>query len=257
MYLGLDLGTSGLKALLIDGDQRTVASATAELEVARPHDGWSEQNPADWIAAAEDVFGKLASSHPSEMTAVRGIGLSGQMHGATLIDAAGMVLRPCILWNDTRSHAEARALDADRRFRAITGNIVFPGFTAPKLAWVKSHEPEIFARVAKVLLPKDYLRLWLTGETMSDMSDSAGTAWLDVANRCWSPELLAASILSPKRTCPEISRFTGEMIPVTEPERVGALRTGDSDRTRYRRDDDSPPTRAIPTSRHTSTHPRA
>jgi xylulokinase len=115
------------------------------------------------------------------------------MHGATLVDDAGMALRPCILWNDTRSHAEAGALDADPRFRQITGNIVFPGFTAPKLAWVKTHEPEIFARVAKVLLPKDYLRLWLTGETISDMSDSAGTAWLDVADRRWSQELLAAT----------------------------------------------------------------
>ncbi|WP_024588607.1 xylulokinase [Aliihoeflea sp. 2WW] len=193
MYLGLDLGTSGLKALLMDGDQKVVASAPAALSVSRPHEGWSEQDPADWIAAAEEAVGALAQSHPQEMSALRGIGLSGQMHGATLVDGAGMVLRPCILWNDTRSHAEAGALDADPRFRQITGNIVFPGFTAPKLAWVRANEPEIFARVAKVLLPKDYLRLWLTGETISDMSDSAGTAWLDVTNRRWSPELLAAT----------------------------------------------------------------
>lgn len=195
MYLGLDLGTSGLKALLIDADQKVVASASAALSVSRPHEGWSEQEPADWIAAAEEAIGALVLSHPKEMAALRGIGLSGQMHGATLVDGAGMVLRPCILWNDTRSHAEAGALDADPRFRQITGNIVFPGFTAPKLAWVRANEPEIFARVAKVLLPKDYLRLWLTGETISDMSDSAGTAWLDVAGRRWSPELLAATDL--------------------------------------------------------------
>lgn len=193
MYLGLDLGTSGLKALLVDGEQKAVASATVELSVSRPHEGWSEQDPADWIAAAEEAIGTLVLSHPKEMAVLRGIGLSGQMHGATLVDDAGMALRPCILWNDTRSHAEAGALDADPCFRQITGNIVFPGFTAPKLAWVKTHEPEIFARVAKVLLPKDYLRLWLTGETISDMSDSAGTAWLDVADRRWSPELLAAT----------------------------------------------------------------
>ncbi len=193
MYLGLDLGTSGVKALLMNGDQKVVASASAALSVSRPHEGWSEQEPADWIAAAEEAIGALAQSHPQEMSALRGIGLSGQMHGATLVDGAGMVLRPCILWNDTRSHAEAGALDADPRFRQITGNIVFPGFTAPKLAWVRANEPEIFARVAKVLLPKDYLRLWLTGETISEMSDSAGTAWLDVANRRWSPELLAAT----------------------------------------------------------------
>lgn len=195
MYLGLDLGTSGIKALLIDGEQRMVASATAELHVSRPHAGWSEQDPADWISACEDALASLSQSHGAQMAAVRGIGLSGQMHGATLVDAAGMALRPCILWNDTRSHEEARALDADPRFGATTGNIVFPGFTAPKLAWVKRHEPEVFARVAKVLLPKDYLRLWLTGEMMSDMSDSAGTAWLDTANRRWSPELLAATDL--------------------------------------------------------------
>jgi xylulokinase len=117
------------------------------------------------------------------------------MHGATLIDSANEVLRPCILWNDTRSYREAAALDADPRFREITGNIVFPGFTAPKLAWVKANEPDLFAKVAKVLLPKDYLRLWLTGEAISEMSDSAGTAWLDVANRKWSSDLLAATDL--------------------------------------------------------------
>jgi len=196
MYLGLDLGTSAVKALLIDGDQRTVASATGELEVSRPHPGWSEQNPADWIAAAEIAVGTLKAAYPKELAAVRGIGLSGQMHGATLVGAAGEALRPCILWNDTRSHREAASLDADPRFRAITGNIVFPGFTAPKLAWVRANEPKIFAATRKVLLPKDYLRLWLTGEYISEMSDSAGTAWLDVAGRRWSAELLAATDLT-------------------------------------------------------------
>jgi xylulokinase len=118
------------------------------------------------------------------------------MHGATLLDAADDVLRPCILWNDTRSHAEAAALDADPRFRALTGNIVFPGFTAPKLVWVAKHEPAVFARVAKVLLPKDYLRLWLTGEHVAEMSDAAGTSWLDTGKRDWSDELLAATGLT-------------------------------------------------------------
>lgn len=198
MYLGIDLGTSGVKALLVDDGQRPVASASASLEVSRPHDGWSEQDPADWIAATEEAVGALKLSHPQELAAVRGIGLSGQMHGATLLDASGAVLRPAILWNDTRSHAEAAALDADPRFRAVTGNIVFPGFTAPKLAWVKANEPAIFARVAKVLLPKDYLRLWLTGEYVSEMSDSAGTSWLDTGRRAWSPDLLAATDLGPQ-----------------------------------------------------------
>ncbi|MDN2581972.1 xylulokinase [Aquibium sp. ELW1220] len=195
MYLGLDLGTSGVKALLMDGTQAVVGSANGHLDVSRPHAGWSEQDPADWIRATEDAIVALRSAHPVEFAAVRGIGLSGQMHGATLLDASDAVLRPCILWNDTRSHVEAARLDADPRFRSITGNIVFPGFTAPKLAWVKANEPEVFSRVAKVLLPKDFLRLWLTGEHISEMSDSAGTAWLDVASRRWSPELLAATDL--------------------------------------------------------------
>ncbi|CCV09924.1 xylulokinase [Mesorhizobium sp. STM 4661] len=195
MYLGLDLGTSGVKALLIDAGQTIVGSGHGSLEVSRPHPGWSEQNPDDWIRACEEAIAELRASHPKQLAAVKGIGLSGQMHGATLLDAGDQVLRPCILWNDTRSHIEAAALDADPRFRKLTGNIVFPGFTAPKLAWVKKNEPGVFAKVAKVLLPKDFLRLWLSGEHISEMSDSAGTSWLDVGKRRWSAELLAATSL--------------------------------------------------------------
>jgi xylulokinase len=195
MYLGLDLGTSGVKALLIDGNQKIIGSGHGTLDVSRPHSGWSEQDPADWIRATEEAIAGLKKTHPAELAAVRGIGLSGQMHGATLLDGNDQVLRPCILWNDTRSHKEAATLDADPRFRAITGNIVFPGFTAPKLAWVKNNEPEIFHQVRRVLLPKDYLRLWLSGEHMSEMSDSAGTSWLDTGKRAWSAELLAATDL--------------------------------------------------------------
>ncbi|CAN7560339.1 xylulokinase [Rhizobium leguminosarum] len=196
MYLGLDLGTSGVKAMLIDGDQKIVGSANGLLDVSRPHSGWSEQEPAHWVRATEEAVAGLKAKHPKELAAVKGIGLSGQMHGATLIDATDKVLRPCILWNDTRSYVEAAAIDADPRFRALTGNIVFPGFTAPKLAWVEKHEPDVFAKIAKVLLPKDYLRLWLTGEYISEMSDSAGTSWLDTGKRAWSSELLAATKLS-------------------------------------------------------------
>ncbi|MGG6895097.1 xylulokinase [Rhizobium sp. BR 315] len=199
MYLGLDLGTSGVKAMLIDGNQRIIGSANGGLDVSRPHPGWSEEDPAHWIRATEEAVAGLKAAHPKELAAVRGIGLSGQMHGATLLDADDKVLRPCILWNDTRSYQEAAALDADPRFRALTGNIVFPGFTAPKLAWVAKHEPEIFARVRWVLLPKDYLRLWLTGEHMSEMSDSAGTSWIDTGKRKWSSELLAATNLDEKQ----------------------------------------------------------
>ncbi len=191
MYLGLDLGTSSLKALLIDESGRAVASASANITGSRPKPGYSEQNPADWIAACETALDALKASHAKELAAVRGIGLSGHMHGATLIDGSHNVIRPCILWNDTRSYVEAAQLDAISAFRGLTGNIVFPGFTAPKLVWVKNNEPQNFARVAKVLLPKDYLRLWLTGETISEMSDAAGTSWLDVGKRSWSAALLS------------------------------------------------------------------
>lgn len=199
MYLGLDLGTSGVKAMLIDGDQKIIGSASGSLDVSRPHSGWSEQDPAHWIRATEEAVAGLKAKFPKELSAVKGIGLSGQMHGATLLDAEDKVLRPCILWNDTRSHVEAAALDANPIFRKLTGNIVFPGFTAPKLAWVAKNEPDIFAKVAKVLLPKDYLRLWLTGEHISEMSDSAGTSWLDTGARKWSSELLAATGLDEKQ----------------------------------------------------------
>lgn len=192
-FLGLDLGTSGLKALLVDAGGAPLAEAEAGYPVAHPHPGWSEQNPADWIAACERVMAELATRAPAPLKAVRGIGVSGQMHGATLLDADGAVLRPCILWNDTRSHEEAAELDAAPEVRAVSGNIVFPGFTAPKLMWVARHEPGIFARVATVLLPKDYLNFHLTGRRASDMSDSAGTTWLDVGARDWSGDLLARS----------------------------------------------------------------
>lgn len=190
MYLGLDLGTSGVKALLIDADQTVIGSGHGELEVSRPHPGWSEQEPAHWIRATETAIDALRAAHPSAFSAISGIGLSGQMHGATLLDKADKVLRPAILWNDTRSFKEAAELDSDPAFRTITGNIVFPGFTAPKLVWVQRHEPDIFDQVHKVLLPKDYLRLWLSGDYYSDMSDAAGTSWLDTGKRQWSPELL-------------------------------------------------------------------
>ncbi len=193
MFVGLDLGTSALKAILIDHDQSILAEATTPLDVNRPVDGWSEQAPAAWLDACEIVMRALGGM--VALGAVQAIGLSGHMHGATLIDAAGKVLRPCILWNDTRAAVEAAALDTDPQFRAKTGNIVFPGFTAPKLVWVKRHEPATFKKVAKVLLPKDYLRLWLTGEAVSEMSDAAGTSWLDVGRRDWDDGLLAATDL--------------------------------------------------------------
>jgi xylulokinase len=193
MYIGLDLGTSGLKGILMDEDQVVIAEATAPLSVTRPHPGWSEQAPSDWITAAETVFDQL-SLHG--LGGVRGIGLSGQMHGATLLDKSDQVLRPCILWNDTRSHEEAAELDGDPMFRRLTGNIVFPGFTAPKVMWIAKHEPQIRDALAHVLLPKDYLRLWLTGEHVAEMSDASGTSWLDTGARDWSDDLLTATGLN-------------------------------------------------------------
>lgn len=195
MYLGIDLGTSSVKSVLMNESQQIVASHSAALNVNRPHDGWSEQNPTDWISAIESTLDALKHSHAAQLAAVRGIGLSGHMHGATLLDANDEVIRPCMLWNDTRSHEQAHRLDTTES-RSIAGNILFPGFTAPKVAWVAEHEPQLFERIAKVLLPKDYVRLWLTGEHVAEMSDAAGTGWLDVGNRAWSNELLRATGLN-------------------------------------------------------------
>ncbi|WP_020561222.1 xylulokinase [Thiofilum flexile] len=196
MYLGIDMGTSSVKVVLMNDAQHILGSSSQPLTVSRPHTGWSEQNPADWITATTQALDELKQQYPTELAAVKGIGLSGHMHGATLLDQQHQVLRPCMLWNDTRSYKEAAELDANPQFRALSGNIVFPGFTAPKVVWVQRHEPEIFAKVAKVLLPKDYLRWWLTGEYASDCSDAAGTAWMDVGKRQWSTELLNACDLT-------------------------------------------------------------
>ncbi|MBP3124698.1 xylulokinase [Thalassospira sp. ER-Se-21-Dark] len=190
-FLGIDLGTSGVRLLLIDEDSQPIGAAERAYHAAHPHPGWSEQNPADWIAALEEAIAELRDNYP-QFSALRGIGVAGHMHGATLLDDAGRPLRPCILWNDTRSHTEAARLDAKDQVRAISGNIVFPGFTAPKLEWVREHEPEIYAKTAKVLLPAAYLNFYLTGDYVADMSDSAGTSWLDVGKRIWSDTLLDA-----------------------------------------------------------------
>ena len=197
MYLGLDLGTSELKALLLADDHRIVGTARASLTVQRPQPLWSEQAPSQWWTALEEAMAALRASHPGELAAVRAIGLSGQMHGAVLLDARGEVLRPAILWNDGRSSAQCEALMRNvPRLAAIAGNLAMPGFTAPKLLWVREHEPEVFARVHRVLLPKDWLRFALSGEAVSEMSDASGTLWLDVGRRDWSDELLAATGLA-------------------------------------------------------------
>ncbi|MDE2596568.1 MAG: xylulokinase [Sphingomonadales bacterium] len=191
MFLGIDLGTSGVKAVLTGEDGVVIAQASAPLAVSRPHALWSEQDPDDWWRAAESAVQAL----PAELRArVRGAGLAGQMHGATLLGADDRPLRPAMLWNDGRAFAECAELERrEPDSRRISGNLAMPGFTAPKLLWVANHEPALFAQVRTVLLPKDYLRLRMTGDKASDLSDSAGTLWLDGAARDWSDALLAAS----------------------------------------------------------------
>lgn len=197
MFLGLDIGTSAVKAVLVDGNQSVIATAETPLAISRPQPGFSEQNPEDWWQATLASIDALKAQAPAALSAVQGLGLSGQMHGAVLLDKNGAVLRPAILWNDGRAAVECRELEA--RFPAlhrIAGNLAFPGFTAPKLMWVKKHEPEIFARTAKVLLPKAYVGYRLTGEMVEEMSDASGTLWLDVGARDWSDAALAATDLS-------------------------------------------------------------
>ena len=197
MYLGLDIGTSSLKGLLLDKDMGFIATASAPLSVMRPYDGWSEQSPQDWCDAIEDVMAQLSHRAPAPLRDIVSIGLSGHMHGMVALDAAGGVLRPAILWNDIRNGAEAEELDAlTDDFRQIGGNAVMPGFTAPKALWTARHEPEIFAQIKTILLPKDYVRFWLSGEMISDMSDSSGTLWLDVGARDYSDRLLSHCGLS-------------------------------------------------------------
>ena len=191
MYLGIDVGTSSVKVVVVDHDGATRAESSSPLAVSRPQPLFSEQDPQTWWQATVDAVKGLPGSLRS---AVSAIGLAGQMHGATLLDAADRPLRPAILWNDGRSSVECAELeDIAPDARRITGNIVMPGFTAPKLLWVKKHEPEIFRRTRTVLLPKDYVRLKLTGEKVSDLSDASGTAWLDVGKRDWSDRMLAAT----------------------------------------------------------------
>jgi xylulokinase len=195
--LGLDLGTSELKALIMGDDGAVIATARAPLAWRQPHAGWAEQDAVDWWRATIAACAQLKADAPQALAEVRAIGLSGQMHGATLLDAADAVLRPCILWNDTRSAAQCAALTREcASLHDIAGNLAMPGFTAPKLLWVREHEPDVFRRIATVLLPKDWLRLQLTGTKVSEMSDAAGTLWLDVAKRDWSDALLAATGLT-------------------------------------------------------------
>ena len=190
MFLGIDIGTSSVKAALINDDGALVSSSSAELPISRPQPLWSEQNPSDWWTATNIA---VAGLDTGLRKSVQSIGLSGQMHGATILNEGLNPLRPAILWNDGRSFAECGELEtAEPDFINRGGNLVMPGFTAPKLAWLRKHEPDIFKKIRAVLLPKDYVRLRMTGDLASDMSDSAGTLWMDVAERKWHAPLLDA-----------------------------------------------------------------
>ena len=193
MYLGLDIGTSSVKALLIDKGFVPIVTATAPLSVERPQDGASEQDPRAWCEAIDRLMQEIGAMAPKALQQIVSIGLSGQMHGMVALDDTGDILRPAILWNDVRCGEQAEALDRQfPQFRTIGGNAVMAGFTAPKAVWCATHEPEIFAKIDKILLPKDYVRYWLSGEMISDLSDSSGTLWLDVGKRDYSTDLLSA-----------------------------------------------------------------
>ena len=193
MFIGLDIGTSSLKAVLMTEEGATLTSIAEKLAVMRPHPGWSEQDPHSWWQAVDNAMCALSQSHPCEMSSVTAIGLSGQMHGLVALDDAHQVIRPAMLWNDTRNAAEAAELDDTvPAFRSLGGNAVMPGFTAPKALWLARHEPDKFEQIKHILLPKDYVRLCLSGDCASDRSDASGTLWMDVKARRWSEPLLAA-----------------------------------------------------------------
>ena len=167
-------------------------SAEYSYSVKSEISGFNEQNPRNWIDALKVSIGELKNRNAAAVASLQAIGIAGHMHGAILLDKNDEILHPCILWNDTRSYKQASILDQDVKLQEITGNIIFPGFTAPKLLWIQENKPEIFSKVAKVLLPASYLGFYLTGDFFMDMSDAAGTSWLDVGNRCWSDYALNA-----------------------------------------------------------------
>ena len=199
MFIGIDLGTSSVKVILIDHEQNILATSNSSLTVQSPKDGYNEQNPQEWIDATIECLNALKEKKPKEFSQTVSMGISGHMHGATLVDSNGKVIRPCILWNDTRSHKECYEFE-NQQFdvRSISGNITMPGFTAPKINWIKNNELESFKKISKVLLPKDFLRFYLTGEYFSEMSDASGTLWLDIKQRKWSDKLLTCSYLEEK-----------------------------------------------------------
>jgi xylulokinase len=215
-YLGVDCGTSAVKAVVVDDSERLIASSESGYRPDHPRPLWSEQDPEVWRAAMFAAIGDLRTQAPRAIAGLRGIGFSGQMHSAVLLGRDDRPVRPAMLHDDTRAFAEARELDQKHpELAAIVGVKPMAGFTAPKLMWLARHEPEISAGVGSVLLPKDYLRFILTGEKRSDMSDAAGTCWLDEARRRWSAAALAASGVEPSLVPPlaEGSRASAGLRP--------------------------------------------
>ncbi len=205
--LGIDVGTTGSKAILIRPDGTVAAESTVEYPMHTPRPLWSEQDPEDWWRATVAAVRSVLEASAAAAVEVVGVGLTGQMHGLVLLDAAGRVLRPCIMWNDQRTGPQCAAITArvgPQRVLELTGNPVLPGFTAPKIVWVRENEPETYARIAHVLLPKDYIRYRLTGEFFSEVSDASGTSMFDVGRRQWSAEMLTGLDVS-RRWLPEVT----------------------------------------------------
>ena len=191
LFIGVDLGTSAVKLLLVDETGKILNSVTKDYPLYFPQPGWSEQNPADWWKAVQ--HGILQLTEHTDKSLIRGIGVGGQMHGLVALDERDAVIRPAILWNDGRTAQETEYLNTvvgREKLSALTGNIAFAGFTAPKLLWMQKHEPENFKRIAKIMLPKDYINYRLTGVHACDYSDASGMLLLDVEHKCWSKEML-------------------------------------------------------------------
>ena len=231
--VGIDVGTSGVKGLAIDPEGTILARAEYGYPLSTPRVGWAEQDPADWWEATESVLAQLRGAAGPFV----GIGVSGQMHGLVALDADDRVVRPAILWNDQRTAAECAEIEQTvglERLLSLTGNRALPGFTAPKLLWMRRHEPEEFARTARIALPKDYVRLRLSGEHATDVADASGTLLLDVAGRRWSDEMLAALDLDPGwlprvLESPVVSGETADGVPIAAgagDQAAGALGVG-------------------------------
>lgn len=191
LYIGIDLGTSAVKLLLLDESGAVLNTVSKEYPLSFPHPGWSEQKPEDWRHAVMEGVPELVAGFDAGQVA--GIGAGGQMHGLVALDKDDNVIRPCILWNDGRTSAEVEYLNGTvgkDKLSAWTANIAFAGFTAPKLLWMRKNEPENFARIAKIMLPKDYINYVLTGVHCCDYSDASGMLLLDVEHKCWSKEML-------------------------------------------------------------------